>query len=49
MGKKCILIKMKILGMFLFQHSRVIITILRTFYFGQALERKREPRQIELD
>jgi hypothetical protein len=35
--------------MFLFLHNRVTIIILRIFYFGQALEMKREHGQIELD
>jgi hypothetical protein len=48
-GRKCRLIRMMKLDISLFLHNRVIITILRFFYFGQALERKREPGQIELD
>jgi hypothetical protein len=37
------------LGMSLLQQSRVTITIGRTFFFKQALERKEKPRQIKLD
>jgi hypothetical protein len=33
----------------LLQHNRVTIIIQRIFCFGQALERKKEPGQIELD